>query len=287
MIDLTIDPPSVAAEVSRIVTVRLGNPDARACTNVIVRLDVPPDLGLEQGRSWLELDRLVSRGVHEHALRIRPSRPGRFTIGVPNFSFRNGYGQSRRERDRSIEMVVEPASERLVVPPSSAGSHATRPPRRPSVFVSYRRSDSKMFVPGLVRDLGRRRNLRHVDLFLDLQGIKPGEVWPEVLDRELRECEMLIAVIGPDWLSAADDYGCRIDHPDDHVRREIATALVRGIPLIPLLIETQMPTAVDLPPDIHLLTTWQGFTFDLAHYGRGVDDLAKRVDALLASAFAS
>jgi hypothetical protein len=286
MIDLTIEPPSMAAEASRIVTICMENLDPRACTNVVVGLDIPPDIGLEQGRGEFAITHLAAGEVYEHALRVRPPHPGRFTIGVPNLSFRNAYGQSRRERGRSVELVVEPAAELLAVPSAGTSQNIGWPLRRPTIFVSYRRSDAKMMVPGLARDLGRRKNLRHADIFLDLKDIRGGEVWPEVLERELRECALLIAVIGPEWLSATTANGRRLDDPDDTVRQEIATALRRGIPIIPLLVDAPMPTAATLPPVVRPLTMRQAFAFNLADYDRSLENLSEQVRALLAPTFA-
>lgn len=49
---------------------------------------------------------------------------------------------------------------------------------------------------------------------------------------------MLLAVIGPRWLTATDEDGRRrLDDPDDIVRLEIAAALEREIRVIPILVE--------------------------------------------------
>jgi hypothetical protein len=283
MIDLRIDPPAIVAEAARIVTVQLSNPGDLACRNLIVSLDVPPELGLGQGRTRLVRPRLGPHETYEHALLLRPPRPGLFTIGTPNLSFRDGYGLSRRERGRFVQLEVEPAAEFTPVPMPSSREHRSRSGLRPSVFVSYRRSDSKMFVPGLVRDLGHRKSLRHVDFFLDLNDIRPAAYWSDVLEQNLQECAVFIAVIGPAWLSADDDAGRRIDDPSDPVRREVRTALQRGIPVLPLLVDARMPDAADLPPDTRRLRASQYFTFDLARYARSMQDLSDELNALLAA----
>jgi hypothetical protein len=283
MIELRIDPPAVAAEAARIVTVQLSNPGDRAYRNLIVALDVPPELGLEQGRSRVERSHLRPRETYEHALLLRPPRPGLFTIGVRNLSFRDGFGQSRRERGWSVRLEVNPAAESTAVPLPPPGEYRSRSGVRPSVFVSYRRSDSKMFVPGLVRDLGNRKSLRHVDFFLDLNDIPPSSYWPDVINRKLRECALFIAVIGPAWLSAGDDGGRRIDDPRDPVRRELSTALQRGVPVLPLLVDARLPNAADLPLDTRRLRARQCFTFDLARYSRSVQELSDDLSALLSA----
>jgi len=57
------------------------------------------------------------------------------------------------------------------------------------------------------------------------------------LSAEIARCDVLLAVIGPRWLELSDDQGNRrIDDSSDIVRIEISTALQRGIPVIPILL---------------------------------------------------
>ena len=66
---------------------------------------------------------------------------------------------------------------------------------------------------------------------------------------------MLIAVIGRHWLTSWDEEGeRRIDNPEDSVRVEIATALKRDIPVIPVLVDgASMPRSGELPDDVKAL----------------------------------
>jgi hypothetical protein len=60
------------------------------------------------------------------------------------------------------------------------------------------------------------------------------------------------AMIGPNWLDAQrESGGRRLDDPNDFVRIETATALRRGIPVIPVLVRSaRMPQADRLPTDL-------------------------------------
>ena len=71
---------------------------------------------------------------------------------------------------------------------------------------------------------------------------------------------MLLAIIGPRWLSACDEDGHRrLDSTNDFVRIEIATALNRGITVIPILCDgMQVPKANQLPDDLKALATRNG-----------------------------
>jgi hypothetical protein len=66
---------------------------------------------------------------------------------------------------------------------------------------------------------------------------------------------VLLALIGRNWLHAADKDGRRrLDIPDDFVRLEIAAALRRDIAVIPVLVQgATMPRKEELPPDLQAL----------------------------------
>lgn len=118
------------------------------------------------------------------------------------------------------------------------------------VFISYRSRDGA-FVAGLLY----RRLVAEFgadEVFYAARVIPAGGFFDDALLAALRECEVLLAVIGPHWLTAADDEGNRmLDRPGDWVRREIAEALARGIRVIPLLVDdARPPTAGQLPADI-------------------------------------
>lgn len=122
----------------------------------------------------------------------------------------------------------------------------------PRIFISYRRDDSAAHAGRLYDRL--EGHFGKEDVFMDIDTIKPGLNFVEVVEQALSDCDGLIAVIGREWLRASDPAGSgrrRIDDPADMVRLEIATALGRNIPVIPVLVQgAQMPRAVDLPEDL-------------------------------------
>lgn len=115
------------------------------------------------------------------------------------------------------------------------------------VFISYRRQESS----GLAGRLYDRLAARFGDdqIFMDVDTIALGVDFAEVISRAVSSCEVLVAVIGPRWLTATDADGRRrLDDPDDLVRLEIATALERDIRVIPVLVEgAVMPHRQQLP----------------------------------------
>ncbi len=82
---------------------------------------------------------------------------------------------------------------------------------------------------------------------MDVDAIKPGVNFVETVRLAIGECDGLVAIIGSDWLQVSDATGARrLDDPTDLVRLEIATALERGIPVIPVLVQgARMPREAD------------------------------------------
>ena len=101
-----------------------------------------------------------------------------------------------------------------------------------SIFISYRRSDSPGYVRALMSDLRHAFGSQHV--FLDLETIKGGNDFALTIGQALDDCEILLAVIGPEWLAINSTNGqSRLHDPNDFVTLEIASALNRKIPVIP------------------------------------------------------
>ena len=93
---------------------------------------------------------------------------------------------------------------------------------------------------------------------------------------------MLLAVIGPRWLTATDPAGRRrIDDPADWIRRELATAFAAGVRVIPVLTEqADLPTTAELPADIAALSRCQ---FRRLRYREPTADLARLVTDLISA----
>lgn len=89
-------------------------------------------------------------------------------------------------------------------------------------------------------------------VFIDVDAIQPGEDFAEEIFRAVAACAVLLAIIGPSWLTAADERGSRrLEDPQDWVRLEIQAALTRGVRVIPILGEgAVMPAADDLPDSL-------------------------------------
>ena len=83
--------------------------------------------------------------------------------------------------------------------------------RGDSIFISYRRDDSKHAAGRLVdRLIGR---FGAGNLFLDVDSIALGLDFVEVLNKQVEKCRIMLVVIGPDWVSSADETGARRQRP--------------------------------------------------------------------------
>ena len=149
--------------------------------------------------------------------------------------------------------------------------------RRPWIFISYRREDSAGYAGRLHDDLadvfGKGR------VFLDTDMIQPGRDFTEAIAEALARCDVLLALIGRTWLTAAGDDGRRrLDVSDDLVRRELEEGIRRDVRLIPLLVDNAaMPNPSQLPATLASLATKQAFP--LAH-ARWQSDMAALVREL-------
>ena len=102
--------------------------------------------------------------------------------------------------------------------------------------LCYRREDSGGYAGRIQDQLAQA--LGSDGLFMDVDAIPLGANFVRVLHDEVAKCEMLLAVIGRNWLDARDERGNRrLENPNDFVRVEIAAALQRNIPVVPILVD--------------------------------------------------
>ena len=130
--------------------------------------------------------------------------------------------------------------------------------RMKKLFISYRRDDSAGHA-GRVHDRLEREFGRDL-LFMDVDAIPLGANFVKVLGEEVAKCDVLLAIIGPNWLELRDEDGNRrVDNPHDFVRIEIAAALQRNIQVIPILLDgAKLPKVAQLPDELRELPLRNG-----------------------------
>lgn len=150
-----------------------------------------------------------------------------------------------------------------------------------SIFISYRRTDVPGYVRALMCELRSAFGRRQV--FLDLATIKAGNDFVEVIEQAVDKCELLLAVIGPTWLTVTDEHGQpRINKPNDFIKLEIDSALKRKIPVIPVLVkEAEMPKEEELPFELKALASLQAVVMTHDNWDDDVKELILAIDSLV------
>jgi hypothetical protein len=149
------------------------------------------------------------------------------------------------------------------------------------IFISYRRKDASHLAARLYGQLSKR--LGKGQVFMDVDMIEPGADFAEEINRALSACKVLLAVIGPAWLTATDEAGRRrLDDLDDFVRREIEAALTRGMQVIPILEEgTVMPGRQDLPDSLASFAGRNAFVIRHESFDSDAARLCAKIEGLL------
>jgi hypothetical protein len=120
-------------------------------------------------------------------------------------------------------------------------------PKR-KIFMSYRRVDFPDFVER-IRDWFVGRYGRD-SVFMDFDNIPPFSRFADRIREKVRECDVLVAIIGPRWLELLRE---RMSHPEeeDYVQIEIQQALELGKCIAPICIKgAGAPRSTDLPPHL-------------------------------------
>jgi hypothetical protein len=115
------------------------------------------------------------------------------------------------------------------------------------IFISYRRDDSAGHTGRLYDSL--EQHFGPESVFMDLSAIESGQNFVDAIKTGVGSCDVLIAVIGDEWLTCTGPNGRRLDDAQDFVRAEIAAALDRGTPVIPVLVEAAAMPPADALPD--------------------------------------
>lgn len=122
------------------------------------------------------------------------------------------------------------------------------------IFVNYRRGDDPGHAGRLFDRLGDA--FRPDQIFMDVDSIAPGQDFVRVLEEQVAQCDVLLAIIGQGWIDARDEKGLRrLDNRDDFVRLEIEAGLKLGKRVVPVLVNgAEMPRAEALPNSLQDVT---------------------------------
>jgi hypothetical protein len=92
------------------------------------------------------------------------------------------------------------------------------------------------------------------------------------LNSQVAECDVFLAIIGPNWLKAKDERG------HDFIAIEIAAALARNIRVIPVLVDgAHMPKADELPDSLKPLARRRAVEVSHADFVKDAETMVARI----------
>lgn len=151
------------------------------------------------------------------------------------------------------------------------------------IAISYRRDDT-LPVAGRLYDR-LQATFGKAGVFMDFDSIRPGLDFRAQIRETIDRSNVVIALIGPKWAGIDADSSRRIDDPNDFVRLEIAHALERDIPIIPVLVNNSpLPKPEVLPEDIRSLVYRQALPLDSGlDFHQHADRVIASVNSLMGS----
>jgi TIR domain len=152
----------------------------------------------------------------------------------------------------------------------------------PNIVISYRREDTKWIVGRIFDRLEQHYGRDNV--FMDIDAIAPGLDYRDHIRNTLQSADIVLAVIGPQWLAVEKETGQpRIADETDWVRIEIEAALGKKIPVIPILVDrARLPKPSELPETVRDFVYRQTVDLDTgADFRSHMDRLIRSMDQLL------
>lgn len=143
---------------------------------------------------------------------------------------------------------------------------------RTKLFISYRRrfdyGSARLLKEQLTEAFGEGT------VFRDVDSIPPGEDFPESIRKAIESSDAFLPLISPGWVGVIGE----LQDARDFVRREIAFALARPVPLIPVLLGgAEMPEPEDLPEEIRSLASRQAVELSESRWDYDVQRLIEAV----------
>jgi formylglycine-generating enzyme required for sulfatase activity len=152
------------------------------------------------------------------------------------------------------------------------------------IFICYRREDSQAWAGRLYDTL--RGVFGRNQVFRDIDTLEPGADYTDAIERWLAESDVMLVVIGPRWLTAAGRNGeRRLDDPADLTRLEAATALRRGLRVVPVLVGgAAMPAENELPEELRGLARRHSHELNERRWDFDQEQLVRAIRGVLRAA---
>ena len=150
-----------------------------------------------------------------------------------------------------------------------------------NIFISYRRADTEGYAGRIYDRLAEHFGDERV--FMDVNDIRIGQDFVDAIGDEIIACQVVVVLIGSQWLSLRDAMGQRrLDDPHDFVRLEVGSALKRDALVVPVLLNgASMPSADELPPDLAALTRRNAYEIRHRHFENDMKTLISELTEYL------
>jgi CHAT domain-containing protein len=110
MIEVAIEPRQFVAGRDAALAVRFVNAGPGICTDIVFKLELPPQFLLLGGRERIEIAELREGQSETKNVLVQPRTAGDFAVSSTNFSYRNQYDKPVRVPSFRAELAVQPAS---------------------------------------------------------------------------------------------------------------------------------------------------------------------------------
>ena len=117
---------------------------------------------------------------------------------------------------------------------------------------------------------------------MDIDSLEIGKDYAVAIKETVARCDVLLALIGLYWLTAADDEGNRrLENPEDLVRLEVESALARNVRVVPVLVDdARMPKGEQLPGELVGLIRRNGFKLSSNRWDADVSAMIERLERI-------
>lgn len=148
-----------------------------------------------------------------------------------------------------------------------------------NIAISYRWAEpSKLY--GRIYDRLVVRYGRDA-VFMDRYDVGGGQNITEVVHSKFRSADVIVALIGKNWIAERDGHAHIFDD-NDPVRRELEVGFDAHVPLCPVLIDgAEMPAAAQLPPSLRELREILAVRVNDDDFEHHIDVLIRAIDRIL------
>jgi hypothetical protein len=174
----------------------------------------------------------------------------------------------------SIDQMAYSATSTPHITPAREARNVTQ------VFLNYRSVDEPFGAAMLDEALSRR--LGSSAVFFASKSIPLGSEWEAEMFKAVAGSDVLLVVMGRNWLRASDAHGDRrIDDPLDYVRREILMGRDLGKQVIPVLLGIARFPPEELPEPLQWLHDMQDIKINFRSAGPDIDRLVFKLCELV------